>query len=537
MRVTDLRHSPPLPEGTLTPLLLTSATGNIVTIGPLYVQTLGVCPDCVRHWANIAGWDRPVAPEPTSKTIEMLASMVAEVASQLQCGAPMDPWLQTIFEIEVDTGLRRQHSVFPRADCPRCCSLSREQLALSVHCSPLTGIVSSVTVTPEPFAGSYSASGRFVAPLPVRKSRPLLRAQNALGKGHTRQQAIDSCIGEALERYSLIYTGAERLVRARLNDLPAIDPREILLVSDRQYETRESWNASHDDRYWIPERFDPAAPLDFLAGLDLAANQTVYVPAACCLMWYRFGPGERRFASADSIGCGAGRTLASATASALLEWVERDSLAIWWYNRVRRPAVVIESFDSSYLNRIRDALQSARRDLFLIDITTDLAIPTYVAVSPARGGTEPLFASAAHPEPREAALKAASEVAQLIFSTVQTGAIEPEIHAWLNLATMENQPFLAPIGFAQAPPEPNALSAEEAVKLCVERMTASGLRPIAIDHSRPDVLLKTVRAVAPGMRHIWARFAAGRLFDVPVRMGWRSEPLTEEALNSILCMI
>jgi len=35
----------------------------------------------------------------------------------------------------------------------------------------------------------------------------------------------------------------------------------------------------------------------------------------------------------------------------------------------------------------------------------------------------------------------------------------------------------------------------------------------------------------PGMRHFWARFAPGRLYDVPVAMSLRKQPLAEADLN------
>jgi ribosomal protein S12 methylthiotransferase accessory factor len=43
--------------------------------------------------------------------------------------------------------------------------------------------------------------------------------------------------------------------------------------------------------------------------------------------------------------------------------------------------------------------------------------------------------------------------------------------------------------------------------------------------------------VVPGLRHIWNRRAPGRLYDVPIKMGWLTEPLSEQALNPIRCMI
>ena len=52
-----------------------------------------------------------------------------------------------------------------------------------------------------------------------------------------------------------------------------------------------------------------------------------------------------------------------------------------------------------------------------------------------------------------------------------------------------------------------------------------------------DVTLRTVRAVVPGLRHIWNRRAPGRLYDVPVAMGWLERPTAEGDLNPIRCWL
>jgi oxazoline/thiazoline synthase len=45
--------------------------------------------------------------------------------------------------------------------------------------------------------------------------------------------------------------------------------------------------------------------------------------------------------------------------------------------------------------------------------------------------------------------------------------------------------------------------------------------------------LPVAKVIVPGLRHFWARFAPGRLYDVPVRLGWISRPLAEEELNPV----
>jgi ribosomal protein S12 methylthiotransferase accessory factor len=54
-----------------------------------------------------------------------------------------------------------------------------------------------------------------------------------------------------------------------------------------------------------------------------------------------------------------------------------------------------------------------------------------------------------------------------------------------------------------------------------------------LDQTRPDIGLAVVKVVVPGMRHFWARLAPGRLYEVPVRLGWLERPLDEDELNPI----
>ena len=58
-----------------------------------------------------------------------------------------------------------------------------------------------------------------------------------------------------------------------------------------------------------------------------------------------------------------------------------------------------------------------------------------------------------------------------------------------------------------------------------------GMEILVLDQTRPDTGLAVAKVVVPGLRHFWARFAPGRLYDVPVSLGWRERPATEDELN------
>lgn len=521
------------------PTLLVSAEPGRLFFGPLARPGSAPCFACLRHWIATVFFDERLPASIPGRAESIAAgALILELAAQFDGDGTL-PAIESVFlTINLSTGQRATHAIFPLRNCPSCAPVVQgREYALPIHCSALTGVVRSMQITSADTAGAVRASADWVSPLPVPGKRPLLGIQHSYGRGRTREEAINGCIGEALERYSLIYRGDEPLLCARLREINAVDPRSILLYSDRQYAGREEWNRAQDERYFVGERFDPDSAIDWLPATDLATHEPAFAPAACCLMWYQFPEGASAYASADTVGCGSARTFTGAVLHALYEWIERDAMAIWWYNRVRRPAVRLESFGDSGLLAARESLRRIGRDLFLLDITTDLQIPAYVSVAPRFDGSEPLFAGAAHASPKLAAWKAASEVGQLWSSPVMQRAIDGEVLTWIRHATLASQSYLLPTADIDAPCEPEHAGEEEQLARVVALLTRRGLQAYAIDLSRPDVTLKTARAIVPGLRHVWHRLGAGRLYSVPVELGWCDLPLAEEDLNSICCMI
>ena len=64
-----------------------------------------------------------------------------------------------------------------------------------------------------------------------------------------------------------------------------------------------------------------------------------------------------------------------------LELVERDLYAIWWYTRSQRTEVDLDQFDDPYIRDLRVQLAETGRRLWVLDITSDLGIPSYVALT------------------------------------------------------------------------------------------------------------------------------------------------------------
>ena len=115
---------------------------------------------------------------------------------------------------------------------------------------------------------------------------------------------------------------------------------------------------------------------------------------------------------------------------------------------------------------------------------------------------------------------------------------DDETLTWLKTATVANQPYVTPDATVPATRRadyPNRHSDDllDDILLCRHIVEERGMEMLVLNQTRPDVNMPVVKVIVPGLRHFWARFAPGRLYDVPVRMGWLSHPLSEEQLNPI----
>jgi ribosomal protein S12 methylthiotransferase accessory factor len=117
-------------------------------------------------------------------------------------------------------------------------------------------------------------------------------------------------------------------------------------------------------------------------------------------------------------------------------------------------------------------------------------------------------------------------------------ATDRETLHWLRTATVANQPYLLPDTAvpprgAAADPRSWAEDVTEDIRACQALVERQGMEMLVLDQTRPEIGLPVAKVIVPGLRHFWARFAPGRLYDVPVRLGWLSRSISEEELNPI----
>ncbi|MCY3840949.1 MAG: YcaO-like family protein, partial [Gammaproteobacteria bacterium] len=212
---------------------------------------------------------------------------------------------------------------------------------------------------------------------------------------------------------------------------------------------------------------------------------------------------------------------------------------------VDRVVVDLAGFEDEYLASAPDQYARYEREVWVLDVTADIDIPTFVALSrrPNAPTEDIIYGAGAHADPRIAALRAICELNQCLTWLPRPGSSDgrpmiddPMALWWWRTARLADCSWLTPA--ADEPrrvgshfPAIESADTREDVEHCRGLIEAKGMELLVLDQTRPDVGMPVVRVIVPGMRHFWARFAPGRLYDVPVSMGRRGNPLAEADIN------
>ncbi|MEA5574317.1 TOMM precursor leader peptide-binding protein [Calothrix sp. UHCC 0171] len=428
----------------------------------------------------------------------------------------------------------------------RCVSPEETLKKYAHHISPITGIISTLPKLASESGlihvyGANHNSGRSANNL--ASLRRNLRDKSA-GKGKTDIQSKVSGFCEAIERYSGVFTGDEIRISGTYKQLAsvAIHPYSCLLVSNAQYQNRQTWNSQHGHFAWIPEPFDEDKEVEWTSVWSLTNQTFKYLPTAYCYYNYPLAH-EHDFCQGDSNGNAAGNTLEEAILQGFMELIERDSVALWWYNCLSKPGVDLASFDEPYLQALEAYYKAQNRQIWVLDITSDLKVPTFAAICCRTDQKQEdiLLGYGTHFDPKIAIIRAVTELNQMSMLVSENGEIkidDIDMKYWIENATRANQSYLLPatdIPWKVAADYPQLWSDDIAkdVQICVDIMAENGMETLILDQTHPDIGLNVVKVIVPELRHFWPRFAPGRLYEVPVKMGWLSQPLQESELNPI----
>lgn len=358
----------------------------------------------------------------------------------------------------------------------------------------------------------------------------------ATGCGLTRAASRRSGMGEAVELMKSCVWGDEPLISASANALGprALRPDRLNGFSDRQMRLRAQTNQTLAGHDWVPAPFDAETPVKWIEAEEARTGLRVYVPADAVLIGLRQPGDAGAVAVADSNGCACGPTPEAAKLAGLLEVIERDAAARWWYGKRKRPPLAL-----SILEPHPDlcAYLTGRPRIFrLFDITTDLAVPVVAAASFEPDGTVIALGFAAKVDLATAALAATVEMLAIETSLPPWRDLSGDLKAqtWVQEANARNPPLCE----GSQPPEPAPMHPDQApwrLDTCIDALLTHNCQVLFIDLSRGDPHAPVFKVISPELCPLKPRFGKPRLRDPDNRdLESLSNPFNEADAGPVL---
>ncbi len=327
-----------------------------------------------------------------------------------------------------------------------------------------------------------------------------------------RERAIAGALGEAVERYSAAVVPYDELLLAPYARVAgsAIDPRSLVLYSDRQYDTPN----------FPYRRFDDQHLIRWVEGYSLTREKTVLVPAFAVYIPYKREEREHSYVQQITTGLACGNTIEEAILSGLCEVAERDATMMMWLGRRTPPRIQLEAGSGALAWKTFERFGPARKNVILLDASSDTGIPAIVAIAFGRDGFAPasVFASKASLQPGHAATGALDELAQCIIWVrgllrTAAGSCSPDLQRIDSIedhvlwpAFRDNQHCHE---FCWSSREARSLmeladcssnDVKQDINTCVALLAKAGLEVIVVDVTAPDIRdvgFHVVRVIVP----------------------------------------
>jgi len=311
------------------------------------------------------------------------------------------------------------------------------------------------------------------------------------GKGVSPIQAQVSITMESIERYCSEFKEEylDKLIRGSYNQLKSksnvLDPREMILsgLSDYDHDLEIHWA-------W---------------GSDLSRDEEILVPA--CAVYHPFHEDKALIMNTHTNGIAAGNTVEEAVIHGLAEVVERDAWSIAQYTQHFHDAIFIEDDrENDFIIGIFEKFEKAGIEIVAKDLTTDVGIPVVAAFSRDlhHQTMETIDGLGAHLDPKVATVRALLEIATTRALFIQKYGLEGMCETaplYLRQGEDENFRFYAynqkgikelEVGYST--------DIYDDIQSMLSKLRARGLeRVIAVNLTRSDVDIPTVRMIVPGM--------------------------------------
>lgn len=368
----------------------------------------------------------------------------------------------------------------------------------------------------------------------------------AAGVSFNKKRALLKVLGETIERYSLGGNNDKKFTYKSFSELIALDELALSLENLILFSNKNFRIHSLDKKkfHWVE-------------GKSLISNKKILAPAQLIYVPYLHQNSEPLLRFPISTGAAAGSSLDDALYRGVCEVVERDAFMIAYLNKIPSPQIDLSSMEDKEINSIINTFKRYKLELIILDLTTDLKIPAFAAITLDRTGLGPAVS---------VGLKAGFDVKETIIGAIEESlmvrswtrdkltylesnykdvieiiSIEDRAHFWFSVSTIKHLDFwlksknLKKINIKNPKYSNNNL--EEAIKLLKEKSMDVTYVDIT-DKNIKKYGFVVVKVIIPKLQPLYLDerhpyLGGERLYNAPVSMGILQSPRKESQLNNI----
>lgn len=374
---------------------------------------------------------------------------------------------------------------------------------------------------------------------------------SAAGYALDYNDAAVKAIAECIERYSLTIYDPQKFIAGSWKELrgrKALDPRKFRGFSDSQLRQQE----------YSSYCFDENVKFLWTEAVSLSSGKNYLIPAQLVYLNFHSLIEEPRIRQNIGSGAAAGSFWEMAVYNAVCEAIERDAFMIHWLNKISPPRIDLENAPTESVRRLIGKYKKYHVDFEVLDITTDIEVPTVVTVvrdvSP---GRPVVYVSPRADLDIALALEASlcdglrvgfgpknsfEEIKKISKRASDIRGLKDRRLYWCDPSHRKEAEFLF-AGPRKKIPETNYIGAGVDVKLrrLKEVLSAHNLDVYIADVTTPlakEAGLTVVMSLLPDLYPLYLNehykyLGVKRLYEAPVHMGVFAKSKTEEEMNLI----
>ena len=314
------------------------------------------------------------------------------------------------------------------------------------------------------------------------------------GKGATPEEARVSAMMEGIERYS-----------AEVHD------REM--VTGRFSELDSCGNALNPDELILPQSTDPDQSIQWINGYDLVNDEEILVPASAVFHPLPLSKDHATLFRTNTNGLASGNELEEAIFHGLSEVIERDAWSLVEASRNTGPNII--SPDNGMVGDLMDRFSDAEVSVQIRDMTSDIGIPTFAAVSDDLLLKDPALLTigmGTHTNAYVAMLRAITEVAQSRLTQIHGAREDTTVAEFRTKIGYERTKrlnkywFGASDGTGEGGRDFDDITSFESddflddIGYMIKNLEGAGMdRVIVVDLTRSEIDVPVVRVIVPGL--------------------------------------